>query len=223
MVIFEFVVPAEQFVLAEVLAAFPTITLEFERLVPTDTQPLPYLWTMEGESPVFEATLTDAPKVDTVEKVGSFEEGALYQVEWLLDGDGLLQWIADRSGVALLQTEGEGSEWRLKLRFRSRAVLADFRQFYAERDIDFQVVRVYDLMDPKLGQYNVSEKQRTALLRALEMGLFEVPRGTTLEDVAAELGISPKALSERLRRGQTNLISNSLVIGNPTGVGIDGE
>ena len=79
------------------------------------------------------------------------------------------------------------------------------------------------MSEPKLGQYNVSEKQREALVLALEMGYFEIPREATLEAVAERLDISTKAASERLRRGQTNLLNDTLTVGDPTGVGVGDE
>jgi hypothetical protein len=50
---------------------------------------------------------------------------------------------------------------------------------------------------------------------------FDVPREATQADVGEALGITAKSVSERLRRGQTNLINNSLTVGQPTGVGLD--
>ncbi|WP_440009103.1 hypothetical protein [Halomicrococcus sp. SG-WS-1] len=38
----------------------------------------------------------------------------------------------------------------------SRSHLADFRAFYEEHDIDLRVIRLYDLTDLKMGQYNIS-------------------------------------------------------------------
>mgnify|MGYP006968416559 CR=1 FL=1 len=45
--------------------------------------------------------------------------------------------------------------------------------------------------------------------------------GSLGKGVADVLDISPKSVSERLRRGQTNLVTNSLAIGYPDAVGVD--
>lgn len=224
LVVFEFTVPVEAFVLGDALRAFPEVTVEKERLVPTNHEPLPFFWTDDGDTPEFESRLADDPKVDELSRAATFDEGALYHAEWNLDDGGLLEWIADsENDVALLQAEGQGERWTLKLRFPSRALLSEFRAYYDERDVDLRVVRLYDLTDPKLGQYNITSKQREALVRALEMGHFDIPRRATLEEIAESLDISPKALSERLRRGQTNLVGNTLTIGRLTGVGLGGQ
>ncbi|MDF9745045.1 helix-turn-helix domain-containing protein [Natrinema salsiterrestre] len=221
MVVFEFAVPTEELALEQALTEYPDVIVEYERLVPTNDTPLPYLWTTDGQTPQFKQTVAADPKVDHLKKAATFNEGALYQIEWTNDGEQLLQWISStHEDVALLQAEGHDDEWVLKLRFPSRSVLSEFREFADEQAIDLRVIRLYDLTDPKLGQYNITKKQREALIQALEMGHFEIPREATLEEVAASIDISQKALSERLRRGQTNLISNSLTVGQPTGVGV---
>ena len=223
LIVLEFAVAAESFVLDDVLGLHPNVVVEYERFVPTNHSPLPYVWATDAASRGFGEDVAAASTVERVRTVATFEEGSLYHVEWADDDGELLHWIAETTeDVALLQAEGRDDEWRLKLRFASRARFDAFRAFYEERTIDVDVVRLYDETIPKMGQYNVSRKQREALVVALEMGFFEIPRTATLADVAASLGISKRAASERLRRGHTNLISNSLTIGRPSAVGIGG-
>ena len=222
MVVLEFTVPAEAFALESTLREFPDVVVEYERLVPTSHHPLPYLWTDVGASSGLAAAIGEEPRVESVAQVATFEESSLYRIEWALSESDLLHCVSTTGPeTALLQAEGRGGEWTLKLRFPSRTALADFQAFYEERGIDLHVARLYGLTEPKLGQYDITPKQREALLRALEMGYFEIPRKATLEEVAESMDISRMAASERLRRGQTNLVSNSLTIGHPTGVGLD--
>ncbi|WP_137287457.1 helix-turn-helix domain-containing protein [Halorussus salinisoli] len=56
-------------------------------------------------------------------------------------------------------------------------------------------------------RWDVTPAQEVALRTALEMGYFEVPRRTTAEEVADELGISKSAFLERLHRGQATLFA----------------
>ena len=220
-VVFEFTVPAEEFVFADSLRRFPDVTVEFERLVPTNHSALPYLWTTEGTTPAFGAALADDPDVTRAEKAATFEEGALYRLRWREDADGLLGWFrAPRDGATLLEARATDDEWLLKLRFDSRTDLSAFRNYCDADGIPLHVVRLYDLTQPKLGQYDLSEKQREALLCALELGHFEIPREATLEDVGDSLGISPRSVSERLRRGERNLLINTLTVGEPSAVGV---
>ena len=43
--------------------------------------------------------------------------------------------------------------------------------------------------------------QRETLRLAYERGYYEIPRGTSLMELASDLGVSDQACSERLRRG----------------------
>lgn len=54
----------------------------------------------------------------------------------------------------------------------------------------------------------LTDPQREALVTARELGYFDVPRGASLSDVADEIGVSPAACSERLRRGQATLVAD---------------
>lgn len=215
----EFTVPTEAFVLEEALSAVPNRIVEFEQLVPTESKPLPYLW-VTGTSAAFEEVAVADSTVDAIHRVATFSEDALYRIDWAASSANILEWIRSRDAT-ILQSEGQNQEWLLKLRVESRETLEDLQTYCDDHEIDFHVVRLYDLEEPKMGQFNVTRKQREALITAEELGHFEIPRDATLEDVADALGISPKAASERLRRGQTNLVNNTLTIGQPTGVGLN--
>lgn len=217
--VIEFTVPTDAFVLAETLAAVPDHVVEFEQLVPAEGSLLPYLW-VRGASEAFEEAAAADPTIDSIQRVATFSEDALYRIDWTASSASILQWIRSRDAT-VLQSEGQDHEWLLKLRVESRDTLESLRAYCNDHDIAFHVVRLYDLEEPKMGQFNVTAKQREALITAEELGHFEIPRDATLDDVAAALDISPKATSERLRRGQTNLVNNTLTIGQPTGVGLD--
>lgn len=223
-VVFEFAIPCKAFALEDALAEFPDLFVEGELFVPTTDRPMPFLWASEGSREGFEDVVAEDPDVERVRQVFRFDSGLLLDVDWRRTDGGLLRWLASNQETAtLLQASGHDDEWTLKLRFPSREALTDFQSFLADRELSYRVVRLFDLTDPKLGQYNMTSKQRTALLKALEMGYFRIPREATLGEVGDALGISPKSTSERLRRGQTNLVSNTVQIGRPTGVGLPGR
>lgn len=47
----------------------------------------------------------------------------------------------------------------------------------------------------------LTDRQRRTLALAYEKGYFDVPRGTSLTDLATTLSVSEQAVSERIRRG----------------------
>ena len=52
----------------------------------------------------------------------------------------------------------------------------------------------------------LTEKQRVTAIRAVEAGYYDDPRGTSLERLAEEMGISKSALSQRLKSVETKLL-----------------
>jgi hypothetical protein len=51
-----------------------------------------------------------------------------------------------------------------------------------------------------------SERQRTVLTLAHERGYYEIPKGVTTEELAADLDISRRTLEEHLRRAEQKLV-----------------
>lgn len=58
--------------------------------------------------------------------------------------------------------------------------------------------------------FGLTPSQQEALAVALEQGYFDVPRTTTLVEIAERLGVSDQAVSERLRRGEKHLLRRAL-------------
>lgn len=50
------------------------------------------------------------------------------------------------------------------------------------------------------------------LIKAVENGYYALPRGTTTNELGESFGISDQAVTERLRRGISNLVTNTLLI-----------
>lgn len=54
----------------------------------------------------------------------------------------------------------------------------------------------------------LTEQQQKTLQLAVDRGYFKVPRDTTCEDLAEELGVSPSAVSNQLRRIEAAILSS---------------
>lgn len=93
--------------------------------------------------------------------------------------------------------------------FADRAAFDEFRSFW-QRNGMFTLRRLSSDREPKEPGAGLTDSQHEALRVAYEMGYFEIPRRTSLDEVAAELGIPPSSLSERLRRAQTHLVETSV-------------
>ncbi|WP_394349503.1 helix-turn-helix domain-containing protein [Natronococcus pandeyae] len=69
---------------------------------------------------------------------------------------------------------------------------------------------VVDSADESTGRRGLTTPQREALACAVRHGYFEIPRRISLEELAAELGVTHQALSERLRRASDTLAAAEL-------------
>jgi hypothetical protein len=56
----------------------------------------------------------------------------------------------------------------------------------------------------------LTERQREVVRTAYELGYYEVPRETTTEDVASELGVDASTVTEHLQRAERNLLGRYL-------------
>ncbi|KTG08898.1 hypothetical protein AUR64_13890 [Haloprofundus marisrubri] len=208
-----FAVPPHSFVLQEALADVPGATVEFDRQVPSNL-PYPFVWVSNVEFEAFEdAADSDASVGDLVRLDGDGDaDVALYGVRWTTKDPTVVDGLkAGRS--ALLSAEWSDDAWSLVVRFDSRDSLAAFRQYCNSHELDFELDSIAEDRQPKAAQYDLSTRQYDALSVAFEMGYFNIPRDTTLGEVADQFGISTHAASERLRRGQTNLIAKTLCAG----------
>ena len=105
--------------------------------------------------------------------------------------------------------------WKVRAQFADRTDLAAFREACQETDVGFRLLRLSEGRANGSDDYGLTSAQHEAVLVAFEMGYFEVPRDATLSDIAAELDTTTSALSERLRRGQRQLISRTIRATSP--------
>jgi predicted DNA binding protein len=98
--------------------------------------------------------------------------------------------------------------WQVKQLFAGRDEFDKIRDFARNMDISFHLDRLYESTSTDADLIGLTDKQREALLAAYEEGYFAVPRQASMAAVAAELDISPSALTERLHRAQAHLIEH---------------
>lgn len=103
---------------------------------------------------------------------------------------------------------GTAEKWTFVVRFRKHEGPAQFQQRCRELEIRFNVVKVYYSTDPASA---VTAAQREALTLAVKRGYYAVPRRCTTTDLAEALAISAQSVTERLRRGVSNLVTSTLI------------
>lgn len=120
--------------------------------------------------------------------------------------------VLQKTEGAVMSATFHDGKWEVRVLFADRENLREFYdQCQDELDFSIELARVFDRSNPATyGEYGLTEDQRNALLIALEIGYFEVPKQSDVEDIAEELDISPQAVSQRLHRGYRNLVMNTI-------------
>ncbi|MFB6163730.1 MAG: helix-turn-helix domain-containing protein [Haloarculaceae archaeon] len=213
-VIAEFTIDADQFLLGQLVAEHPGLTIELERLVPSSKRVMPYVWGYGADLEDFERRLAANPHVRSVRVLDRLDDRVLYRIDWEDPVEELITGLADLDAT-ILEAHGEHS-WTFRIRFASAVGLAAFHDFCTDRGIDYQLIRVHALPDDATGlPYGLTEPQYEALSAAVERGYFEVPRRVSFAELAADLGISEQALSERVRRGANTVLRQALSRSSP--------
>lgn len=193
------VAPAD-FELGQILSLKGSSTIELETLVPSGNATVPLFWAYEPVGDGFADAVQRYPTVTSVTEVDVFEDRTLYRLDWDATQDELLQCIFTNEGQILSAT-GTTEGWNFELRFPDRDALSQCQTCCEDVHIPVELVRIYNPTEPGVGPwFGLSDPQREALLLAVQMGYYDIPRGCTTEELAVELGISDQAVTERLRR-----------------------
>ncbi|ELY49216.1 helix-turn-helix domain-containing protein [Natronolimnohabitans innermongolicus] len=201
----------------EALESVPDMELLFEDIRSIGDEPWKVIvWATGGDFERYESALAADSTIDTYECLTKLPEKRLYRLG--LSDVGQRQAVHSISvehdiTIIRLTTTAETEE--LLARFPSRDAVARLREACLERDRRFKLLNLYEEKPMKNdggfeSRYGVTTGQKEALRTALENGYFTVPRETTMDEIAEDLGISTSALSTRLRRGQQALLLHTL-------------
>ncbi|MFD1585409.1 helix-turn-helix domain-containing protein [Halorientalis brevis] len=212
-VIAEFTLPHRAFALAETFSQVPGLVLEAERTVAhASGSSIPFLWAV-GTAIDVERELDADPTTRRVACRATSGSGALYEIEWVPAVERRIGTLID-ADVTVLTLVGRATGWTFRVRATDHETLAAYRNRLREATCSVTLDRLRTPESPVAdGQFLLTDKQREALVAAQQLGYFDVPRETTLSELADELGISQQALSKRLRRAQQTITRETLAGG----------
>lgn len=181
------------------------VELELERSVPTASRAASFVWVRGPDAASFGGPAGSLPSVDDLTLIESVSDRALYGVTWNVSETPILAALVARDAV-LLECRSTADSWWLKLRVSSHRVLTDLRREWAAHGIDTEFDRITSVAaeEAPAGE-RLTDTQLEALLLALERGYFDEHRGTSLDELGAELGISRQAVAARLKRAYRTL------------------
>ncbi|AKH97765.1 bacterio-opsin activator HTH domain-containing protein [Halanaeroarchaeum sulfurireducens] len=160
----------------------------------------------------FEETVSREPSVEDIHVVSEHDDETLYALDWDVAGDEFFEGILKHQGT-IMEATGAESTWAFEVRFEKHDQLSSFQDFCQDSGLPVEFKRLYNPTKPDAGPwYGLTAAQRTALLRAVEEGYYAIPREMATKELAAEFGISDQAMTERLRRAVTNLVTNTIQV-----------
>lgn len=189
------------------LRQFPESRLESERTTSSAHRegPLPYLWARSSRVDQFVDALADDPAIAELTLLDRYENRALCRTHWASPVErrlsSLLDVVRDADGTAL-RIRARDTVWNVRVRFDDRRALnglplEDFRTRPS-------VGQIRDARDDERGL--LTDQQHETLSDAYESGYFDLPRRTSISDMADSADISLNAASERLRRATHSVV-----------------
>ncbi|PSQ60291.1 hypothetical protein BRD18_01385 [Halobacteriales archaeon SW_7_71_33] len=191
-------------------AAPSGVTAELARVFEDPETVVGYVWVCGDDVDRFRSALTDQRPVETARFVETGPDRHLLRYEYR-DGSGDLLSAALDHDADVLEAAGDGDRWRTLLEFPDGDRLARFQTSVADGEsVSPELNCAYGVADPRTTDGGLTERQRETLVAAYRGGYYDIPRRKTLVDLAAELGVSDQAVSERLRRGERKVIHERL-------------
>lgn len=203
-------------ILAETLASVPEAVVRLEEIRTLPDEQIRFLVWVDGcEFDEFEAAASNDETIAAWKALTDVGGRRLYRLTLSERGEAVSTYLtAATEDIVILNLSISHEEMRILARIPSRDSLREYAAVCHDMGIDFQLERLYEeeetASDGGGGKYGLTESQREALRCALKMGYFDVPRRTSIGEVADELDVSGQALSTLLRRGQTNLLEHTV-------------
>lgn len=203
--IVSFEVNPEHFVFSEILEDYPDVRMRFDRAVPTETDLMEYLWMANVPAEEFGDAIRSSSETEEVEVLGGFENWTMCRIRWRATEHlpPLFESVVEADAI-VRSIRTVGGQWHFSLQFRSNDAVSAFRDRCLGNAVPLQVTEIREA--PATGTTVLTERQHEILDLALDRGYYEVPRQTTLEELADELDVGLAAVSEGLRRAEERII-----------------
>jgi len=201
----EFDLPLTAYPLGRHLTDSPGITVTIDRIVPVG-ETFHYVWIKGEDHERFVEKLESDELIPGLKIIDSLPDRTLIRVDWAPHESPIFR-LLEESDARIESLRGSRAGWTLAVRFPAHTSLQAFYETSKDAAVDIDLEQIYESNGLREGdKYGVSERQYSALLLALQEGYFEIPRQTSVAELAERLGISEQAVSERLRRGLSAVI-----------------
>ena len=211
--IVELSLPATDFPLGRLLTAGTETQIEFERVVPVGTNTVPLFWAWNTDLNEFEQRVGAHEQVLDLIAVEEVDDRRLYLLNWDAPEGEFFEGFTAAETIIRSAYGYNSHAWEFEVLFPTQADLTTFHNHCRENDIQYTLGQMHTLTEAGDHLINgvLTEKQRDALLLALQRGYFQTPRQVTLSELAEEFDISQQSLSDLIRRGNEALLTHALL------------
>ncbi|MFB6196458.1 MAG: helix-turn-helix domain-containing protein [Haloplanus sp.] len=200
------------------LALTPTITgtsasIRVASHTATDPETGMFFFIVEADDfEAFEAAIDRDHTVAASTRVAEASTTRIYRLQHTPETK-LVSPTTTEMGGLMLEAASTDTGWSVRFQFPDRETLGALWEFCEREGITFDLDHIYSLDEFAVEDEGVglTDAQREALVAAYDAGYFEEPRGTSLQDLADDLGISPTAVGGRIRRGTARLVERTLI------------
>ncbi|WP_335999140.1 helix-turn-helix domain-containing protein [Halorientalis halophila] len=210
LVIAELALSSPTLLLTPTIEANPEARVSIEFQPAMDPERRQFFVLVDGaDFAAFDDALADDYTVAAPTVVAERDGVRMYRLELTEDVVAVTPRVSELGGM-VLEMHSTGGVWFVKLQVPERDALAAFREFCADSGIEYRLERLYRTQPTRTATHGLTEQQRHTLLTAAREGYFEVPREISQADLAAKLGVSDSAVSQRVRRAVAALIERTL-------------
>lgn len=216
-VIAQFELPAKEFALGTTLEKAPHIEFDIEQVVAQSRDHVfPFVWAIGDDLESLDDLFLGDPDVNDFKLLAELEDRRLYQMDWVAHIRLIVRILVEEEAT-ILDAHEKDQQWMFRILFSEHEAISRTRDFCEQNGIPIDVTAIYRVSEGSQRLFGLTPEQYEALVVATKQGYYDIPRAAETDILAAELGITPQALSERLRRGQRTLNRNVL------GIGVDTE
>lgn len=152
--------------------------------------------------------LSSFDAVDDWQLLAERPDAFRYLVEVTVDAPAAL---ADRTEELVGTCDAELTDWGATLSLvGSQRLISETLRAYEAAGATPELEKLGDYEGERGTLAALTNRQREVVRTAYRMGYYDVPRGASTDEVAAELGVDPSTVSEHLQRAERNLLSERL-------------
>ncbi|ELZ61336.1 MULTISPECIES: helix-turn-helix domain-containing protein [unclassified Haloferax] len=165
-----------------------------------------------AEEGISEDDLLALDEVIEATLLGQSSSKAIFKLSVELDETLATAFDRNTNGAVMDSIRVTGEGWHKEELFKDYAEFTAFRTTCEENDIDVEILSLTQTSahSDDNPPYGLTKRQHEALTLAFSGGYYERPRQVTAEQLAEDLDISQPAMSNLLRRGERQLLSETI-------------